>query len=171
MKTPRETSPYRLIQEELRDDPWRLLVAVIMLNQTSAKQARPVWTEFFRRWPTPEKLWLDSGPTILVFEELVELLHPIGFYNRRADRIWKMTFDFLVLRPDINTGVDVRDMHGIGKYGADSYNMFVRGYLVEDVQDKELKNYVAWVKGNYPDGDGEDLQADPQDPVPESSAV
>lgn len=82
-----------------------------------------------------------------------------------------MTFDFLVLRPDINTGVDVRDMHGIGKYGADSYNMFVRGYLVEDVKDKELKNYVSWVKGNYPDGDGQDIQEDPQDPVPTSPTV
>ncbi len=36
------------------------------------------------------------------------------------------------------------DLPGIGKYGADSYNAFCRGYLSHDVQDKELKKYLSW---------------------------
>ena len=33
-------SPYSLIEEELFGDPWRLLVACILLNKTSIVQAR-----------------------------------------------------------------------------------------------------------------------------------
>ena len=34
-------SPYGLIEEQLFGDPWRLLVACILLNQTAAKGVRP----------------------------------------------------------------------------------------------------------------------------------
>lgn len=33
-------SPYGLIEEQLFGDPWRLLVACILLNKTSIVQAR-----------------------------------------------------------------------------------------------------------------------------------
>lgn len=143
MKTPREISPYSLIQEHLRDQPWRLLVAVIMLNQTSARQARPVWEEFFKIWPTPYYVWSNDPKQIeQTLSRMREVLRPIGFQNRRAERIWKMTEQFIFTWD----GVDPLDLYGIGKYGADSYNIFVKGNIVEDVQDKELRNYVNWAK-------------------------
>lgn len=145
MQTPRQISPYRLMQEEFRDEPWKLLVCCIMLNQTSAKQARPVWTKFFQRWPTLHHFWQEASicPVLI---EMIDMIRPLGFQNRRSWSIWKMSFDFYALRPDLHPEIDVKDLHGIGKYGADSYNMFCRGYLVEDAQDKELKNYLHWAK-------------------------
>lgn len=148
MKTPTEISPYSLIQEHLRHDPWRLLVVVIMLNQASAKQARPVWEKFFERWPTPHSLCVPDPdePTILIFDELRKILRPIGFQNRRAERIWRMTFGYICC-PDPAKISDPTDLYGIGKYGSDSYKMFVYpGEIVEDVEDKELRNYVRWAK-------------------------
>lgn len=142
MNTPRETSPYTLIQEELRDEPWKLLVAVILLNQTSAKQARPVWEEFFGKYSTPDIL-LSSGD-FSADGDIVSLFRPLGFQNRRAERILLMTLDFTVWN-----GSDPLDLYGIGKYGADSYNMFVKGVIVEDVEDKELRNYVRWAKEQH----------------------
>ncbi len=44
---------------------------------------------------------------------------------------------------------DPLELPGIGKYGADSYNMFVGGEIVDDVKDKELRNYVAWARANF----------------------
>lgn len=44
-------------------------------------------------------------------------------------------------------GKDPLELYGIGKYGADSFNMFVKGYLVQDAKDKELRKYVEWVRG------------------------
>ena len=40
-------------------------------------------------------------------------------------------------------GVDATDLYGIGKYGSDSYNIFYLNNIPTDVQDKELKRYIA----------------------------
>lgn len=140
-ETPRERSPYGLIQEDLRDEPWRLLVAVMMLNQTSAKQARPVWERFFETFPAPEQLYQVSPDRSLPMLE--SMLRSLGFQKRRSERIWLMTEQFLF---DWD-GKDPLELYGIGKYGADSYNIFVEGRLPvseADVDDKELKHYVRW---------------------------
>ena len=132
MKTPRTLSPYLLIQEFLRDDPWKLMVAVIMLNQTSAKQVWPILPEFFDRWPDANAFL--HAPT----DEVKQLIRSLGFKNVRYDRLLGMTLDFLVgVRPP-------QKVFGLGKYGIDSYQMFCEGVLVPDVQDKELKNYLHW---------------------------
>ena len=39
-------------------------------------------------------------------------------------------------------GVEASDLHGIGKYGSDSYKIFYRNEIPSDVQDKELKKYI-----------------------------
>lgn len=54
----RPTSPeeFGLIQEKLRYEPWKMLVAVIFLNVTTAKMALPLLGQLFERWPTPEAL-------------------------------------------------------------------------------------------------------------------
>ena len=37
---------------------------------------------------------------------------------------------------------DATDLHGIGKYGSDSYRIFYKNEIPENVQDKELKRYL-----------------------------
>lgn len=46
-----------LIQESVADDPWKLLVAVTLLNKTTGKVAIPVFWDLVARWPTP---WVMS---------------------------------------------------------------------------------------------------------------
>lgn len=163
MLTPRQTSPYNLMQERYRENPWALLVGCILFNMVHGKKAEPVHAEFLRRWPTPNSIGLyrvetPDGPIIGDWapaagqkfkEEMCRLFQPIGFQYRRVERIYKMTADFLELEPAKNPGVDIRELHGCGKYAADSFNMFVRGQLVEDVGDKELKKYVRWAQDLY----------------------
>ncbi|ORY34023.1 hypothetical protein BCR39DRAFT_233407 [Naematelia encephala] len=45
-----------LIQERVRHDPWRMLVATSLLNVTSGRAARPIYEELLRRWPTSHTL-------------------------------------------------------------------------------------------------------------------
>jgi methyl-CpG-binding domain protein 4 len=137
MKTPRTLSPYLLVQEFLRDEPWKLLCAVIMLNQTSAKQVWPVLPDFFEKWPRP----LDVANADE--KDLSEFLKTLGLQNRRAKTLRKMSEAFL-----FSEWKHARDLPGIGKYGDDSYRMFVEGYLIHDVKDKELQNYVRWAEEN-----------------------
>ena len=53
---PTSENEFGLIQEKLRHEPWKMLVAVIFLNVTTAKMALPLLAQFFKRWPSPEAL-------------------------------------------------------------------------------------------------------------------
>jgi hypothetical protein len=55
----------------------------------------------------------------------------------RSKRIRKMTEQFLTW-----DGKEASDLHGIGKYGSDSYQIFFLKTVPDDVQDKELKKYI-----------------------------
>lgn len=165
-RTPRETSPLNLMQERHRDDAWGLLVGTILFNMVHGSKAAPVHEEFLRRWPTPNALGLYAVKTpsgVVVGDwshaagkkhmgEVVELFRPLGFQTRRADRIYDMTADFLELRPDLHEDIQPTRLKGIGKYGSDSFTIFFRGYLVEDVDDKELRAYVTWALSRGPGG-------------------
>jgi len=139
LRTPRTLSPYMLIQEFLRDEPWKLLVACIMLNQTRAKQVHGIINEFFARYPTPEDFFLADAT------QAKRLLKSLGFMNRRYERLHRMTIGF-INNTTLGIKLDCENLHGVGKYAADSFKIFCQGYLVEDVKDKELKNYVRWAK-------------------------
>ena len=39
-------------------------------------------------------------------------------------------------------GKEASDLYGIGKYGSDSYKIFYKNEIPEDVKDKESKRYV-----------------------------
>ena len=55
----------------------------------------------------------------------------------RSKRIRKMTEQFLTWN-----GKEASDLHGIGKYGSDSYQIFFLKTIPDNVQDKELKKYI-----------------------------
>ena len=140
MRTPTQLSPQQLCQELVRDDGWKVLVVCIMLNQTTGTQVRRVFPEFFKRWPKPDLLGFPQYKN-----EMTEMLRPLGFQNRKTERIVQMSWDYQVL--DIpNHPERVEECRGVGKYAADSYKMFVGGYLILNVQDKELKRYVRWAQ-------------------------
>jgi methyl-CpG-binding domain protein 4 len=66
------------------------------------------------------------------------MLKPLGMYEVRSRRLRKMSRDFLTW-----DGEEASDLHGIGKYGSDSYKIFYKNEIPEDVQDKELKKYIT----------------------------
>ena len=39
-------------------------------------------------------------------------------------------------------GDDATELFGIGKYGSDSYEIFYKNKIPDNIQDKELKRYV-----------------------------
>ncbi len=126
-------SPHNLVQERFQHDPWKMLVLCIMLNQTSYKQVHPVKDEFFERWPTPQKAIRGNK------KKMIEVLRPLGFYNRRTNIIKKFSKQYISLNWQ-----DVGDLYGIGKYARDSWLIFQENQLPQDVTDKELKKYVNW---------------------------
>jgi hypothetical protein len=44
------------VPECVADDPWKLLIAVMLLNKTAGRVAVPIFWRLIKRWPTPESL-------------------------------------------------------------------------------------------------------------------
>lgn len=127
--------------EPLRDDlmvqqqisgAWQHMVGVIMLNQTGRKPVKTVLPMFLYLWPTPEA-YLASDP-----DTVKTVIRPLGFYNRRERAIRRMSQDFLTW-----DGKDATVLHGIGRYGSESYRIFFLGERFEP-QDKELRRYLGY---------------------------
>ncbi|KAG9222937.1 hypothetical protein CCMSSC00406_0000374 [Pleurotus cornucopiae] len=133
-----------MIQETVADDPWKLLVAVTLLNKTAGKLAIPVFYTIMKQWPTP---WaLSQAPHSV----LSDLLRPLGCYDIRANRLTCLSSACLLdppcvtdLRPT-NILITVPNAHlhspgtqrsrypptpishlpGTGPYALDSYRIF-----------------------------------------------
>lgn len=128
-------SPYRLFQERYAHDPWQLLCCTICLNLCTGKVFETVHHQLFKRWPTAYKMAEAQ------IAELEVVLKPLGLQRRRARSLVRMSTAYAFFWD----GEDPNDLPGIGKYGADSYRIFVRGELYIPVEDKELRKYLEWI--------------------------
>lgn len=120
-----------MVQQQI-DGAWQHMVGVIMLNQTGRKQVKQVLPDFLEKWPTPERL-LNAR-----LDEIEDVLKPLGMWKRRADTMRRMSFDFMTW-----DGEDARMLHGIGRYGDESYRIFFKGERFEP-DDKELRAYLGY---------------------------
>ena len=120
-----------MVQEQVRS-VWQHMVGVICLNQTGRKKVKKILPGFFKKFPDEFELLKSDKDTI------AEMLKDLGMKNVRANRIWRMTEDYLEW-----DGRDATELFGIGKYGSDSYRIFYKNQVPENVQDKELKKYLS----------------------------
>ena len=138
MKLP--ISPYNTRQEQYRDDPWKMLMVCFMLNQTSHKQVDQIREEFFTRYPNAQA-FLDAGDS-----EIVELIKPLGFYNRRC-KAWKeFCRQWMDLNTEAPTLAQLIELKGVGKYALDSWKVFQLYEYDTEVEDHVLNWYVEWAK-------------------------
>jgi endonuclease III-like uncharacterized protein len=119
-----------IIQEDYKDDPWKILVCCILLNQTNNKQVRPLIEEFFLKWP---------NSFILMNEDVYKIsdfIKSTGFQNVKAKRLKDFSTEWSkgIRDPDLFTG--------IGKYGKEAWKIFVEEDLDFCPSDKKLKIYL-----------------------------
>ena len=119
-----------MVQQQVAN-AWQHMVGVICLNQTGRKKVKEILPEFFKKFPGPFLLLQSNRETI------AEMLKDIGMKNVRAHRIYRMSQDYLNW-----DGNDATKLFGIGKYGSDSYEIFYKHNIPDNVQDKELKKYI-----------------------------
>lgn len=128
-------SPFNLIQESLFHDPWKLLVATIFLNRTTGKKAIPIMWEFFKKYPDPEVTRMAD------WKGIAEILQPLGLHEKRAKIIIRFSEDFLT-----KDWTYPNELHGIGKYGDDSYRIFCLGdWKNVTPNDHKLNFYHKWL--------------------------
>ena len=122
-----------IIQKEYSDDPWKVLICCILLNQTSNKQVRPLISDFFKKWP-------DSS-SVNSEDELVisDFIKTTGFQNVKARRIKKFSNEW-------SSGIsDPFNFSGIGDYGRDAWRIFVTKDLEFIPKDNKLRMYLECV--------------------------
>lgn len=132
-------SPFNLVQEILFHDPWKLLIATIFLNRTSGKMAIPVLWEFLEKYPSAEVARAAD------WRDVSELLKPLGLYDLRAKTIIKFSDEYLTKQWRYPI-----ELHGIGKYGNDSYRIFcVNEWKQVHPEDHKLNKYHDWLWENH----------------------
>ena len=119
-----------MVQQQVKN-VWQHMVGVICLNLTNRKQVKSVLPKLFKRYPNPIKFIRGSS------KSQAKILEPLGMVNVRLSRLKKMSMDILTW--DYK---DAKDLHGIGKYGSDSYRIFYKNEIPKNVEDKELKRYL-----------------------------
>lgn len=119
-----------MVQQQI-NGPWQHMVGVIMLNLTNRKQVKKVLPEFLSRWSEPSSLLYATR------DQIEKVIEPLGMKKVRAERLYRMSQEFLDW-----DGEDATELYGIGKYGSDSYRLFFKKELPEDVGDHELQRYV-----------------------------
>ena len=119
-----------MVQQQV-DNAWQHMVGVICLNQTHRKQVKRILPEFFKRWPTHTSILQDTR------EDVEEMIAPLGMRRVRSERIYRMSEQF-----ESWNGEDATELYGIGKYGSDSYRLFYKNEIPENVGDHELKRYI-----------------------------
>lgn len=121
-----------LLQEIYRQDPWKMLVGCILLNQTTRVQVDKIREELFSIWP--DALEMGSADP----EELARLIKPLGLYNRRARTLIKFSREWTD-----KEWQDPIELHGIGKYAQDSWEIFQKNNFSVQPTDKELLSYLG----------------------------
>ena len=128
--TPPQMRDDLMVQQQVIN-VWQHMVGVICLNQTGRKKVKKLLPAFFERFPTAEELLESDRDTI------ASMLEGLGLKHVRANRIWRMSQDYLTWDHK-----DATQLHGIGKYGSDSYEIFYKNNIPDNVQDKELRRYI-----------------------------
>lgn len=119
-----------MVQQQVKT-VWQHMVGVMCLNLTYRKQVKEVLPKLFKRYPNPQAYLRGRLKT------QQNILKPLGMWEVRSKRLRKMSEQFLTWDHK-----EASDLHGIGKYGSDSYKIFYKNEIPADVQDKELKRYL-----------------------------
>lgn len=139
MSTPPPASALDLMQEYYAHCPWRLLVSCVLMSRVSshATKSRCV-AAFFEHYPTPsEALDAEAG-------DLVAILAPLGLFPNRLKSLVAVSERFLEM-PAFDVGLqgDLK-IYGIGQFGFDSFQIFIRGRLDFQPGDRTLQAFVRW---------------------------
>lgn len=132
-------SPYGLIQEDLWPDEFHILVACMLLNCTTRRAVEKVMPRLFDRYPdAPAMAEADV-------EELSDVIGSLGFRNRRAVGLVKMSKAYL--RGDWH---HASELPGVGPYAAAAWDIFCKRRVpIDPPKDHALVLYHSWWRRHY----------------------
>ena len=88
-------SPFGLLEELFKKDPWRLLISTIMLNRTTRVQVDVVLHDFLLKYP--DATTCASLDDNAAEEQLAKVIYPLGMRHKRAKGIIRFSREWLEL--------------------------------------------------------------------------
>ena len=125
----------RLFQEDLRTEPFWMLVACILANVTRWTQAQPVLLSIRARWPTAEAFAAAD------LYEVEQVVRGLGLGRQRSGKLVSLAASWSHGEP--RSRDDVLSLPGCGPYAADSWEIFVLGKREVAPKDRALLSYLA----------------------------
>jgi A/G-specific adenine glycosylase len=140
----RETAFQSYFAGHLLRDPYRVVVAELMLQQTQVDRVFPKYQAWMKNWPTLANLAQASMAEVLIFWQ------GLG-YNRRARFLWLLAKEITEKRSGRwpETEEELLQLPGIGKYTARAVLSFAMGRQV-GVVDTNVKRILQRVVDGIP---------------------
>jgi len=123
-----------LFQEQLKSEPFWMLIGCILMNRSKWKSVEPVLGTIRKRWPTPEAL------AAVPYETLIKVVAPVGIQSRKTLNILEFAEMWVILPPA--NAEEVYMMPGCGEYASDSWRIFVEENTSVRPSDSILKHYL-----------------------------
>jgi endonuclease III len=147
-KPPRLTA-LRELQTEEQGDPFRILIGTILSARTRDENTKPVVNRLFERFKTPQDLAAAD------IDEIKKIIHSIGFYNIKADRI-KQVSQMLVSKfgGQVPSDIDqLLELPGVGRKTANCLLVYAfdKPAIPVDVHVHRISNRLGLVKTKMPE--------------------
>lgn len=98
----------------------------------------PIFWKFIEKWDNPQAV-INANE-----EEISNLIQPLGLHKKRAAMFKRFSEEFVTKKWKYPI-----ELHGIGKYGNDSYRIFcVYEWRHVQPKDSKLVKYHEWLKEN-----------------------
>lgn len=131
------------------ESPFQLLIATILSAQCTDERVNRITKMLFKRYPTPKSL-ADA-----TFEEVSEIIKPLGFYNQKAKYIVgaakKIVNDYNGEVP--NKRESLQAIPGVGRKTANIVlsRIFKTPAIAVDTHVKRVATRIFGIKRNLPD--------------------
>jgi A/G-specific adenine glycosylase len=121
------------------DDPWRVLVAEVLLQRSRGKTVAKVYEELFRRWPDAAALSRARESSI------ASVIRPLGLV-RRASSLRTMAREVALLEGVPSDSVGLLALPGVGRYAANATLVVAfgkRAAVVDGVTARVYRRYLG----------------------------
>lgn len=120
-------------------DPWRILLAEVLLQRSRAKTVAKVYTDVLDRWPDP--VALATAP----LDELAATIRPLGLVAR-APRLLALAKQIALLGEMPSSEPELAKLPGVGPYAAAAAAGmlgFPTSAMVDTVSDRVFRRYFG----------------------------
>jgi len=104
-------------------NPYKILVAELLLRKTTANQVNNIYNKFFRAFPSSNELSRATE------SEIAKIIRPLGLQNQRARSLHKISVELVASGGVPEEEDKLISLPGVGQYCSDAVRCLAYGYV------------------------------------------